>query len=98
MLDNLPLPFSIYLVNGHTEKQMLPIFEYKGQNLIYAADLIPTVGHLPVAYIMGYDTRPLITLAEKTTFLNDAFKKNTLLLLEHDPYHCLLYTSDAADE
>ena len=90
LLDNLPLPFSIYLVDGHTEKQMLPIFEYKGQNLIYAADLIPTVGHLPIAYIMSYDTRPLITLAEKTTFLNNAFKRNTLLLLEHDPYHELI--------
>ena len=90
LLDNLPLPFSIYLVDGHTEKQMLPMFEYKGQNLIYAADLIPTVGHLPVAYIMGYDTRPLITLAEKTTFLKDAVKKNTLLFLEHDPYHELI--------
>ncbi len=90
MVKDFALPFSIYLVNGHTEKQMLPVFNYRGHRVVYAADLIPTVGHLPTAYIMGYDTRPLLTLAEKSVFLKDAVQKNTLLFLEHDPYHELI--------
>jgi len=90
LLNDLPFPFSVYLVDGHTEKQMLPIINYKGNRIIYAADLIPTVGHLPTTYIMGYDTRPLKTLSEKTTFLKDAVKKNTLLFMEHDPFHELV--------
>ena len=90
LLNDLPFPLSVYLVDGHTEKQMLPIINYKGNRIIYAADLIPTVGHLPTNYIMGYDTRPLKTLSEKTTFLKDAVQKNTLLFMEHDPFHELV--------
>ena len=83
-------PFSILLVNGHTEKQMIPIIEYQGKRIAYVADLVPTVGHLPIPYIMGYDTRPLITLDEKNTFLEDAVQKETLLFFEHDPHHELI--------
>ena len=90
LLSNTPFPFSIILVNGHTEKQMLPVIEYQGKRVVYVADLIPTVGHLPIPYIMGYDTRPLLTLKEKSLFLDDAVKKETLLFLEHDPYHELI--------
>ncbi|MDC1048787.1 MBL fold metallo-hydrolase [Flavobacteriaceae bacterium] len=90
LLNDLPFPFSVYLVDGHTEKQMLPIINYKRNRIIYAADLIPTVGHLPTNYIMGYDTRPLKTLTEKTTFLKNAVQKNTLLFMEHDPFHELV--------
>ena len=77
-------------MNGHTEKQMLPVIEYQGKRVVYVADLIPTVGHLPIPYIMGYDTRPLLTLKEKRLFLDDAVKEETLLFLEHDPYHELI--------
>ena len=52
-------------MDGHTEKQMLPKIEYKGKTIVFAADLIPTAGHLPVPYVMGYDTRPLLSLKEK---------------------------------
>lgn len=90
LLENTPFPFSIFLVDGHTEKQMLPIINYKGEQLVFAADLIPTVGHLPIPYIMGYDTRPLLTLQEKTAFLENAVQKNFLLIMEHDPYHELV--------
>ncbi len=90
ILEETPFPFSIYLVNGHTEKQMLPIFNYKDHRIIYTADLIPTAGHLPIPYIMGYDTRPLLTLVEKNSFLIDALQKKTLLFLEHDPYNELI--------
>ena len=90
LILNSSFPFSILLVNGHTEKQMIPLIEYQGKRIAYVADLIPTVGHLPIPYIMGYDTRPLITLDEKKSFLEDAFKKETLLFFEHDPRHELI--------
>lgn len=78
------LGFNSLLVDGHTEKQMLPIIEYKGKTIVFTADLIPTVGHLPIPYVMGYDTRPLITLKEKDAFLNNAVENDYLLFLEHD--------------
>lgn len=78
------LGFNSLLVDGHTEKQMLPIIEHKGKTIVFTADLIPTVGHLPIPYVMGYDTRPLITLKEKDAFLNKAVENDYLLFLEHD--------------
>ena len=90
IMENTPFGFDIILVNGHTEKQMLPLIKYKGRTLVFAADLIPTVGHLPIPYVMGYDTRPLITMEEKNRFLNLACEKDFLLYLEHDPNHELI--------
>ena len=83
------LPFEILYVDGHTEKQMLPLVPYKGRTLAYVADLIATAGHVPVPYIMGYDTRPLITMTEKASFLDRAVADNYLLLFEHDAYNQL---------
>ena len=80
-----PLGFDVLLMDGHTEKQMLPLIEYKGKTNVFAADLIPTVGHLPIPYVMGYDTRPLLTLEEKASFLKRALEDDFLLYLEHDP-------------
>lgn len=48
------------------------------------ADLLPSVGHIPLPYVMGYDTRPLLTLSEKEKFLNTAVKNDFVLFLEHD--------------
>ncbi len=90
ILENTPLGFDIILVNGHTEKQMLPLIKYQGRTFVFSADLIPTLGHLPIPYVMGYDTRPLITMEEKSRFLNLACKKDFLLFLEHDPYQELI--------
>ena len=90
LLENTPLGFDIILVNGHTEKQMLPLLKHQGKTLVFAADLIPTVGHLPIPCVMGYDTRPLMTMEEKSHFLKLASEKNFLLFLEHDPYNELI--------
>ncbi len=80
---------SFIFVNGHTEHMMLPIIEYKGQKIIYMADLIPSVAHLPVPYVMGYDTRPLLTLQEKEQILSQAQQQGAVLFFEHDPiYEC----------
>lgn len=77
--------FDVLYVNGHTEAMMLPIIHYQGTRLAYCADLIPSVGHVPLPYIMAYDMRPLVTLEEKTNFLNEAGKNNYILFFEHDP-------------
>ncbi len=87
VISDSGFPFSILVVDGHTEKQMLPLLEYKGKKIFYAADLVPTVGHLPVPYIMGYDTRPLLSLTEKSAFLEQAVQEAAFLFLEHDPYN-----------
>ena len=88
-MENSPLGFDILFVDGHTEKQMIPHLRYKGKTLVYMADLLPTSGHVPLAYVMGYDTRPLITLQEKERFMNKAAEKEFFLFLEHDPYNSL---------
>lgn len=77
--------FSIYEANGHTEAMLLPLIKYKDTTIAFMADLIPSVGHLPIPYVMGYDVRPLNTLTEKNYILNEAVKNNWTLFFEHDP-------------
>lgn len=83
------LGFGIHFVDGHTEKQMLPQINYKGKTIVFVADLVPTVGHIPLPYVMGYDTRPLLTLQEKAEFLTAAAENNWLLFFEHDAHNQL---------
>ena len=90
LMKDTPLGFDIIIINGHTEKQMLPVINYKNETVVFAADLIPTAGHLPVPYVMGYDTRPLLTLEEKKRFLSLAEEKKYLLFLEHDAHNELI--------
>ena len=77
--------FDFITVDGHTDKQMLPKMTYKGRTVIFMADLLPSVGHIPLPYVMGYDTRPLLTLQEKQAFLEEAAREEYVLFLEHDP-------------
>jgi len=77
----------ILFVNGHTEKQMIPKIHYKNKAIVFAADLIPTSGHLPVPYVMGYDVRPLVSMSEKEIFLKEAIENNYYLFLEHDAHN-----------
>ncbi|MEN8775787.1 MAG: MBL fold metallo-hydrolase [Polaribacter sp.] len=79
--------FDVLFMDGHTEKQMLPKLTYEDKILIFMADLLPTVGHIPLPYVMGYDTRPLLTIKEKAAFLNEAADNNYYLFLEHDAHH-----------
>ena len=81
-----PIPgMEIIHVDGHTEKQMLPKLRYKGKSLVFVADLLPSVGHIPVPYVMAYDTRPLLTMEEKAAFLQEACDNDYILFFEHDP-------------
>lgn len=89
-IKNTEFGFDILFVDGHTDKQMIPFIAYKGETIVFTADLIPTAGHIPIPYIMGFDTRPLITINEKTSFLNNAASKNYLLFLEHDAHNPLI--------
>ena len=77
--------FDLITVDGHTEKQMLPKIRYKGRTLVFMADLLPSIGHLPVPYVMAYDVRPLLTLKEKADFLQQAADNEYILFFEHDP-------------
>ena len=81
------LGFDILFVDGHTEKQMIPHIRYKDKTIVFMADLLPTVGHIPLPYVMGYDTRPLLTLTEKEKFLNKAADEGYYLFLEHDAHN-----------
>jgi glyoxylase-like metal-dependent hydrolase (beta-lactamase superfamily II) len=78
--------FDVLKMNGHTEKQMLPKISYQGKTIVFMADLLPTIGHIPVPYVMGYDTRPLLTIKEKEAFLTEAADNQYFLFLEHDAY------------
>lgn len=82
-IDFIP-GFNIRFVNGHTDSMMLPQLSYKGKTIIYMADLLPSVAHIPIPYVMAYDTRPLLTLEEKKSFLEEAFNKEYILFFEHD--------------
>lgn len=77
--------FDFITVDGHTDKQMLPKLSYKGRTVVFMADLLPSVGHIPLPYVMGYDTRPLLTMQEKQFFLEEAAREGYVLFLEHDP-------------
>jgi glyoxylase-like metal-dependent hydrolase (beta-lactamase superfamily II) len=77
--------FEIFFASGHTEKMMIPKIRYKSFTICFMADLLPSVGHIPLPYVMGYDTRPLITMEEKERFLNEAATNSYILFFEHDP-------------
>ncbi len=76
--------FNLRFVNGHTESMMLPQIKYKDKTIVYMADLLPSVAHIPIPYVMAYDTRPLETLVEKKSFLTEALEKDFILFFEHD--------------
>lgn len=82
---NDSLPFDLRFVDGHTEKQMLPQIKYKDKTIVFCADLIPSVHHVRLPYIMAYDMRPLQTLTEKEALLNEAVENDYILFFEHDP-------------
>ncbi len=75
---------SLSYMRGHTDAMMIPHILYKGKTLVFMADLLPSTGHIPLPYVMGYDTRPLLTMTEKEKFLNTAADNEFVLFLEHD--------------
>jgi len=88
--EKSPLNFGILFADGHTEKQMIPHIKYQDKTIVFMADLLPTAGHLPIPFVMGYDTRPLLTLPEKEKFLTAAADNNYYLFLEHDAHNQII--------
>ena len=84
------LGFDIFYADGHTEKQMLPHINYNGKTIVFCADMLPTAGHIPIPYVTGYDTRPLLSMDEKQIFLNNAADNNYYLWLEHDAHNQII--------
>ncbi|MBK6342667.1 MAG: MBL fold metallo-hydrolase [Flavobacteriales bacterium] len=77
--------FDVFLVNGHTDAMMIPHIRYKGRTIAYMADLLPSIHHIPLPWVMAYDTRPLLTMQEKSDFLGVAADEGIVLFFEHDP-------------
>jgi len=73
--------------NGHTDGQMIPFIKYNGKTIVFMADLLPSAAHVPMPYVMAYDTRPLVTLQDKEKFFTEAIEKEYILFLEHDLYN-----------
>ena len=84
------LGFDIFYADGHTEKQMLPHINYNGKTIVFCADMLPTAGHIPIPYVTGYDTRPLMSMDEKQIFLKNAADNNYYLWLEHDAHNQII--------
>jgi glyoxylase-like metal-dependent hydrolase (beta-lactamase superfamily II) len=93
---NIFTNIDVLFVDGHTDSMMIPHIHYQGKTIVFMADLLPSVGHIPLPYVMGYDTRPLITLEEKEKFLTNAVKNEYVLFLEHDSVNecCLLQDTE----
>jgi len=79
--ENIKIRFAY----GHTDSMMLPQISYKGKTILYMADLLPSIGHIPLPYVMAYDMFPIKTLEEKKRYFEEAVENDYILYLEHDP-------------
>ena len=79
--------FEVRLYSGHTVGQVIPFIKHKDSTLVFMADLLPSVAHIPLPYIMSYDIMPMETLKEKEAFLKEASENNYILFFQHDLYH-----------
>ncbi len=88
--------FKAMYANGHTEAMMIPHIQCNGRTVAFVADLIPSTAHIPIPFVMGYDSRPLVTMVEKEAFLQKAVDNDYVLFFEHDPYNecCTLQRTD----
>ncbi len=86
----------VKLYHGHTDGQMIPFIKYKDKTIVFMADLLPSAAHVPVPYIMAYDTKPLVTLKDKENFFEEAIKNEYILFLEHDLYNecCTIHQTE----
>ena len=79
------ITFKLY--SGHTNGQVIPHIHVNGKTVVFMADLMPSVAHLPMPWIMAYDTRPLLTLEDRERFYKEALKNDYILFFEHDLYN-----------
>ena len=83
--QEFPTEVKIRQVFGHTEAMMLPQINYKGKQIVFMADLLPSAAHIPIPFVMAYDMFPLTTLNEKKSFLTEAVQNDYVLFFQHDP-------------
>lgn len=76
---------SVILTPGHTPHHQSVLVRSAGETACYLGDLIPTMAHLPLPWIMGYDVEPLVTLESKRAVLERALLEEWLLVSTHDP-------------
>jgi glyoxylase-like metal-dependent hydrolase (beta-lactamase superfamily II) len=76
---------SVWRTGGHTMHHQIVRFQSGGRTAVFAADLIPTVAHVDLPWIMGYDLYPMDTLAYKRRFLAEAIAGEYVIFFEHDP-------------
>ncbi len=81
---NLGKNLELRLFQGHSTGQIIPFINLGHRTLVYVADFIPTWSHVQLSFISAYDIRPLVALAEKKAFLQDAVEQDCILFLEHD--------------
>ncbi len=75
------------MYDGHTDGQVIPHVKYNGKTVVFMADLMPSSAHIPMPWIMAYDTRPLQTLKDRERFYAEALENDYILFFEHDIYH-----------
>ncbi|MEI6884373.1 MAG: MBL fold metallo-hydrolase [Bacteroidota bacterium] len=87
---------TLRLFFGHTEGQVIPFIRTSEKTVVYMADLLPAAAHVPLPYVMAYDTRPLLTLDEKEAFMKEASENSYILFLEHDIYNecCTVHATE----
>lgn len=84
--EHLPnITFKLY--HGHTEGQVIPHIRYNGRTVVFMADLMPSSAHIPMPWIMAYDTKPLQTLKDRERFYEEALRDNYILFFEHDLFN-----------
>lgn len=86
--------FEIFYTYGHTESMMVPIISYQEKKIAFMADLLPSAGHIPLPYVMGYDTRPLLTLEDRIKFYKKAIEEDLYLFMEHDAVNEVITLKD----
>lgn len=85
--DRLGEHIEVHFVHGHTESQMLPLIDYKGQKILFCADLVPSAPHIRPSWVLAYDVRPLDSMQERETYMNRALNENWVLFFEHDAHN-----------
>lgn len=78
---------SAKIFHGHTDGQLIPHIKYKDKSIAFMADLLPSTAHVPMPWVMSYDTKPLVTLKDKQRFFKEALEENVFLFFEHDLYN-----------
>jgi glyoxylase-like metal-dependent hydrolase (beta-lactamase superfamily II) len=75
------------IFNGHTNGLIVPLIHSKNIILAFVGDLIPSVTHLLLDSIMGYNTDAGLSIREQKYFLTEAIENNYYLFFQHDCYN-----------